>query len=80
MTKTPASLRRFNFPTPDEFRKWLADHVAAASGSVSGLSIRAGLSQNTLAQVLKSEGDINLGTARALENLFAPVLEGVENV
>lgn len=54
-------------PEAQDFREWLGDAIRKTGAPPAVLSRRAGLSQNAVARFLKSDGDIYLGSAVALE-------------
>lgn len=54
-------------PSPASFRAWLACAIRDLGVTPAGLARQAGLSQNAVARILGSEGDVYLGTAAALE-------------
>ena len=53
-------------PSPDRFRTWLRHALQVVAVPASTISIRAGLSVNTVGRILK-DGDVTLGTASKLE-------------
>lgn len=67
----PASLAT-SLPDTNEFREWVAAAILSLGVSVSGLSIRAGLSANALAQFLNRSGSgIQLESARNVAKALA---------
>ncbi|TCP43955.1 helix-turn-helix domain-containing protein [Rhodovulum marinum] len=62
MTENPNTL-----PDAARFRAWLADSMRAAGLPASRLSLRSGLSVNTVGRILNAESDLTLGTAAKLE-------------